>query len=567
VVILILINIFSFFTNYVESFVYATISPLNYHFNKTTTVFLERMFSQHQFPILLFKMELLLVSVVIIFYLTSNQFNKYLEKIILEKKNIFYFLILVSLIPFWSFKFIPTSDGPNHLLQSHILREYNNPKYNYSSFFEVNKRINPNMFFHVFMFLLKPFDLFISEKIFLSLVMVLTPFSVYYFLKSFGKTCGKEFISFLFLYTIPLSTGFYNYLIGIPFIFFTLGFYKRNTGNFNRKTMIYLLLLFFLCYLSHIFSFVFALTVILLINFFKGDKRKKIYLSAVIPSLLVIVVFLLLPFYQIIDFFENPSLPFDASGYPNFLTKIYKLYRHFIPYSIVGGFTTLMLVLLLIYVFEYVKPGSENIEFLKLSLIFFTLYVLIPTKLNKGYIGIRFITPAFFLLLPWIKIKTEHQGVLISLISVVLCFIVANHVYFYSDYNQLLTEFTSGLDYVKPNKMFFPIINFDKQKHNSIGTDPLIFSASYYVIEKGDVMPGVFTSSTGYPLLYRDSKKCKHPLCLDMPEGFPIPVIQNCMQERYYDYILTWDYEFQALNCNNFKLIHEDGELRIYEKI
>ncbi|MDQ1328624.1 MAG: hypothetical protein QG641_1909, partial [Candidatus Poribacteria bacterium] len=38
-------------------------------------------------------------------------------------------LLLIHLIPIWTFKFIPTQDGINHVYNAYVLKEFNNPNY------------------------------------------------------------------------------------------------------------------------------------------------------------------------------------------------------------------------------------------------------------------------------------------------------------------------------------------------------------------------------------------------------------------------------------------------------
>jgi len=52
--------------------------------------------------------------------------------------------IALYLLPVWAFKFFPSQDGPSHLYNAQILRQYTNPNYIYSQFFDLHLALFPN---------------------------------------------------------------------------------------------------------------------------------------------------------------------------------------------------------------------------------------------------------------------------------------------------------------------------------------------------------------------------------------------------------------------------------------
>ena len=107
-------------------------------------------------------------------------------------------LLVLSLVPIWAGKYFPSQNGPGYMLIIKMFKEFHNPLYNYSSYYELHPFIIPYMLFNLIVYLLHHiFPLLIAEKIGLSIYAVLLPMSVFYFLKiaNPGKTYLGSFIS------------------------------------------------------------------------------------------------------------------------------------------------------------------------------------------------------------------------------------------------------------------------------------------------------------------------------------------------------------------------------------
>lgn len=94
-------------------------------------------------------------------------------------------LVAASLAPIWLFRYIPTQDGPAHLYNSHILRQYLNPDYNFQQFYNLRATLFPNWIAHALlglsMFLFPPL---IAEKVVISLYVILFPLAIAYLLEA-----------------------------------------------------------------------------------------------------------------------------------------------------------------------------------------------------------------------------------------------------------------------------------------------------------------------------------------------------------------------------------------------
>ena len=106
-----------------------------------------------------------------------------LDNQILNFKKLQIFLILVHLLPIWLFAYFPTQDGPSHIYNSQVLREYWNPEYGFQMFYNINWHLFPNWLSHFALaVLMGVFSPFIAEKVYLSAYVIFFPIAILYFL-------------------------------------------------------------------------------------------------------------------------------------------------------------------------------------------------------------------------------------------------------------------------------------------------------------------------------------------------------------------------------------------------
>ena len=68
---------------------------------------------------------------------------------------LFISLLVIHLVPIWAFWYFPTQDGPSHIYNSKVLKEYHNREnYQIRQVFTINKKIFPNWLSHLSMMIL-----------------------------------------------------------------------------------------------------------------------------------------------------------------------------------------------------------------------------------------------------------------------------------------------------------------------------------------------------------------------------------------------------------------------------
>ena len=179
----------------------------------------------------------------------------------LNWKHLFVVLLILHLLPIWIFSYFPSQDGPSHVYNAWVLKEYNqHDNFKMRDAWKLNITIFPNWLSHISLAaLLYVFPPVISEKVFLSFAIGMIPVSFFYFLNAVHR--GKQgrylyaWLGFPFAYNYLLYMGFYNFTLSISFFFFSFGFWWKHKDYMEVKHLCILYVLLLLTYLSHIVSY------------------------------------------------------------------------------------------------------------------------------------------------------------------------------------------------------------------------------------------------------------------------------------------------------------------------
>ena len=192
----------------------------------------------------------------------SQPFHK-LPKITL-KHLLIALLLLVHLLPIWIVKYFPTQDGPSHIYNAQLFKEYHDHQnFRIRDVYQLNWTPFPNWTTHLLMaMLMYIFPPLICEKIVLSLCVLGLPLALFYFLRVIDRSkVILSLVGVIYSYHYLLMMGFYNFSLSVPVFFWTLGYWWKHRSNITPKRLasgqplvgFYLLLA--LTYFSHFQSF------------------------------------------------------------------------------------------------------------------------------------------------------------------------------------------------------------------------------------------------------------------------------------------------------------------------
>jgi hypothetical protein len=177
---------------------------------------------------------------------------------------LFLALALVTLLPLWTVRHLPTVDGPAHVYNAGILLHLATGDGDFPRFdeyYEINPRPVPNWLSHaVLALLLTLFPSDVAEKLLVSGCVLLFLFGLRYLAASIdGGWRDASFLGFPFVYHWPLQMGFYNFSISLGFFLFAAGFWWRRRHGLDLRRALALNGLLLLTWFSHILSLGLAL--------------------------------------------------------------------------------------------------------------------------------------------------------------------------------------------------------------------------------------------------------------------------------------------------------------------
>lgn len=193
---------------------------------------------------------------------------------------LFVALLLLHLVPLWAVPCFPSQDGPTHLENAVILRDYDRPdRPLLREYYVLNTRFDPNWFGHLALRgLLAVFPVLTAEKVFLSGYVLLFPLAVRYALEGTRPGAGYlAVLAFPFVHHFLYHMGFYNFCYSLAGWFLVVGYGLRHEGRFGLRQTAVLAALVVLLYFCHLVAVVMALMTIGTLEAvgFLADRRRK----------------------------------------------------------------------------------------------------------------------------------------------------------------------------------------------------------------------------------------------------------------------------------------------------
>ncbi len=168
-------------------------------------------------------------------------------------------LLALHVVPLWCFAYFPSQDGPAHLENATILREYNNSAFpRLREYYVLNARPDPNWFVHLALAgLMAVVPAPAAEKILLTGYVVLLPLAARYALAAVRPSSRfLAVLAFPFVYNALLHRGFYNFCYSLPVFFFVLGYWMKHRESFGARQTVVLAALGLVLYFCHLVSVV-----------------------------------------------------------------------------------------------------------------------------------------------------------------------------------------------------------------------------------------------------------------------------------------------------------------------
>lgn len=492
-------------------------------------------------------------------------------------RRLFFGLAVLYLLPFWVVRYIPTTDGPCHLYNAFVLSQYENTE-EYPLFqkhYEIDPRPYPNWLTHAaLVLLLEILPPLTAEKVLVSAYVLVFLGGAWYLA---GAVRPEErwpaFLAFPFVYNYAFQFGFYNFSISLGLFFFVLGFWWRRRSGLDLAAAVKLNLLLWLCYFTHILSFLLALAsigVLWLATLRRESWRRHVlHILALVPQIPLPLWFL--------GRQGTGTLPSSWS--------LDALWRYFINLEALFTFSRVQvrggrLLVLGFLILATLTLSRRNVlwsgrrprlvlqeadAFLLLAGLSALLYFLSPGEMSGGaLIKHRLALYPYLLLIPWLAprdriVRTAGVAALAVLAALNLGYLV----HWYRVLDGDIQRYLAGLEVVRPDSRLLPVL-FDKRA-SAARTAVLGHAASYAAVEKGLIDWDNYEAITRlFPIHFRQGVRILDQGIIEaQPEIVPVR-----SYSRRVDYVYTWkmppDVPLAYRLRNHYRLVWEKDGAALY---
>lgn len=496
-------------------------------------------------------------------------------------KHLIIILLVIHLAPLWLFKYFPSQDGPSHIYNAHVLKEYHkHENYKLRDVFKLNLTLFPNWTSHPIMAaLLYVFPPLVTEKILLSLCVGLFPLSMLYFLNAVNKrNVLFGLLGFLFAYNYLLHMGFYNFAISVPLFFFTLGYWWKHKHDITTVNVIVLYVLSLLTYLSHIASYGLLLLVMLIlactswiseavVAIWSKRKNNMGLLSILKTSgnqLSPLLKFggYMLPLYFILlgYYLSSPKESGNSHQSAQWIKEYFWGVKSLVSFTdwhipvmrVLLGLLALAILLTIVQRILKRQWLSAHDPFLLLAILFTIMFIKAPWGLGPGgWINDRIHLYIFLLLTPWFALVLHRYTRYVFTAGLILlsCVHLGITCYEYHLINPEIKELASGVDKMTPHSTY-STRSPNWHESDALGTikyvTPFGHAVCYYGLYKKDI---------GHLANYEANYNY-------------FPINFNGSYEGITDYILAWHYpqdspELKSLE-ETYDIVHDTKNLKLF---
>lgn len=457
---------------------------------------------------------------------------------------LFVALMFVEIAPIWWFPYFPSTDGPSHLENAIILREYHDADRAFlREFYTISTRPSPNWLGHLLLAgLMSVVSPLVAEKILLTGYMVLLPLSVWYAVKAVRADAGfLALLAFPFVPNFFFHMGFHNFCYSLPLFFFVVGYWLKHRNELTWRRTAILGLLGLVLYFGHLVSLAAAWVVIgvhavwLAYRDMKArSNNEQRSLSgfarmlwakvaapfwAFLPTLLLAAWFLTRP--------DQRSPPGDTGGGSRvaMLIKLealvsYNPAERLVALSVSVFFLVMTAYLLVAWMKSWRARPHDGL--LLAGLVFVNLCLVMPAALSGGlYVIDRLTLYPFFTLLLWFAAQPAidrcRWAVRIAAVAATLAF-VGLHTRTYARADDYMSEMLEVADAIEPDHTLLTL-SFTAPNHAPDGiavsskVPPFQHIDGHIAARRHLVNLKNYEAATGYfPILYR-------------PEMNPYPLI------------------------------------------
>jgi hypothetical protein len=182
-----------------------------------------------------------------------------LRRILTGERVLWLLLAALYVAPLWAFTYVPSADGPSHLANAVIIKNYGDAAATrFREYFVISHRLSPNLLYHLGLVgLLYVFPPLIAEKFLLTLYVVLFAGAFRYLVVAVSGRAGPAaLLVFPFILSFSFSLGFFGWLISLALATFGIGYYWQRRGRLSVNAVVALNAVGIAAYFAHLLGWV-----------------------------------------------------------------------------------------------------------------------------------------------------------------------------------------------------------------------------------------------------------------------------------------------------------------------
>lgn len=204
---------------------------------------------------------------------------------LMHRKSIL-FISLVSAVPLFAVRFLPSFDYPFWLYQAHVIANFAS----FKEWYRYNIMLTPNLGSTVALLPLAPIlGAELSGKLVVAAYVVSMTLAFGFMVRGIvGAPSGVELLGPILAYNYFLYEGNLSFVLGMPIVLAFIGFVSRNDQFLQRKQLFALALLSLLAYVFHLFAWVPILLYVIIVAAQTNFYSRTLVWTQAAPLLLLV---------------------------------------------------------------------------------------------------------------------------------------------------------------------------------------------------------------------------------------------------------------------------------------
>lgn len=416
---------------------------------------------------------------------------------------VFALVLCALVVPVWLVEIPPLVDLPNHLARVFVLAHYADTPF-FQENFQIVRQPIPNLAIDLIVLpLMKFFDIWTANRLFLTLMICLFAFGCHLTAaRKSGEFSYSALPASFLIYSGTFFYGYVNYVFSVALFLISFGLWLRWRERLNLGRALALIALTAAIYLSHLSAFVFFGVAVFFVDAY--DFLTRVEEHRTLKSLAVDAAFFVLPAIAFLAFMNNGG-SVGVFRWNSFSGKAVALFSAFRSYDLWADLLCVAALGGLIYFLKRRKEIEFDKTLLLVASIFFVLFLLAPKYVFTGDADLRIVLPAFALLIASCRINFL-SGKTFAAFAVLLCVFAVRQsaiAYRWFQMSGTLAAETKLLDAIAPQSKVYPLYFNDDAAANEKLERPVIHAVQFVTFKNSSIAATLFAFRGQQPLVFR----------------------------------------------------------------